>query len=194
MDGRQFSWARRVFVLSALALAAGCGESTASASGTPAGGPAPGLRLTVDGPAFGGPVRFAVPDGAERLNASIHEPGFTLMFRPKAGVLSEDGKHRLDMVLVRTSPGRAGEFTQASGVEELTLDFVANVNTPQSQNVSMAFRHRGESHPARVELQRFDAKASPAVAAGQFTGRLQRTNNKHKHEFYEARGDFQVRN
>lgn len=40
-------------------------------------GPAPGLRLTVDGPAFGGPVRFVVPDSAERLNASIDDPSFT---------------------------------------------------------------------------------------------------------------------
>ncbi|GEM_PF-4125494 len=187
MDGKRFSWARRAVVLSAAAVAVAGSYGAANAA---AGAPAPGLRLTVDGPALGGPVRFVVPPGTERLKPHIDDLAFTLMFRPKQGVMSEDGKHRLNTVLLRTAPGRAGEFTQDSGIETMTVDLDAHVDTPQSQGMSMSFRHKGQRHPARVQLQRYDEKARPAVAAGQFSGRLQRTNNKHTHEFYQVDADF----
>lgn len=153
-----------------------------------------GLRFTIDGPAFGGPTRFVVPGDQPRLNAYLSDSMFSVTFRPQEGLMSEDGKHRLDFVVLGLEPAAAGESTDADNVKEFSMGFTADTGTPQSQSVSMSFKYsKGTRQPVRLTLERYDTNSDKGGATGHFSGRMQRTNIKSNDQFYEAKGEFQVR-
>lgn len=151
-----------------------------------------GLRFTIDGPAFGGPVSFVVPGGGDHLRLYMSDRMFSLMLKQQRGVRSEDGKHLLKTVVLGTEPAGAGEFTESSSVSEFTLGFVAHEGTPQSENVSMSFRSKGIKQPVRLVVKRYDLKNS--VTSGHFNARLRRSNSKSRDQFYEANGEYLVKN
>ena len=153
-----------------------------------------GIRFAIDGPVFGGPTQFVVPVDHESLYTYISANMFSVTFRPKEGLLSQDGKHRLNMVMVGTEPGGQGEFTDASSVNTFSMAFAANMGTPQSQSVSMTFKYsKGTRQPVRLAVERYETSSDNAEAAGDFTARLQRTNIKSNNQFYEVQGDFNVK-
>lgn len=153
-----------------------------------------GLRFTIDGPALGGPTRFGVPGDQPHLNAYLSDSMFSVTFRPKEGLMSEDGKHRLDFVVLGLEPAAAGESTDADNVREFSMGFTADTGTLQSQSVSMSFKYsKGTRQPVRLTLERYDTDSNKGGATGHFTGRMQRTNIKSNDQFYEAKGEFAVR-
>ena len=153
-----------------------------------------GIRFTIDGPVFGGPTQFVVPGDHENVYTYMSASMFNVTFRPKEGLLSQDGKHRLNMVMFGTEPGGQGEFTDASSVRTFSMSFAANVGTAQSQSVSMTFKYsKGTRQPVRLAVERYETSSDNAEAAGDFTARLQRTNIKSNNQFYEVQGDFNVR-
>lgn len=185
--------------LFSMALLASCGDAGSGASSSAAAVPAgsierkmqDGVRFTIDGPVFGGPVSFVVPGDGEYLHLYMSDSMFSLMLKQKRGLRSEDGKHILDMVVLGTEPAGEGEFTENSQLTEFSLGFVAHAETPQSESVSMSFSSKGIKQPVRLVMERYDLKND--IVNGHFTARLRRSNVKSTDQFYEAKGEFQVK-
>lgn len=184
----------------ALGLAGGCSDEgvglgrSASAQPTSVAKMKEGVRFTIDGPVFGAPTVFVVPGNRDNLQTYLSDSMFSVMFKAKSGLMSEDGKHRLDFIVFGIEPASKGEFTDTSNVNEFSMGFTAHANTAQSQSVSMSFKYsKGSRQPVRLVVERYDTDSEKGGAAGHFTARMQRTNIKSNDQFYEAKGEFKVK-
>lgn len=200
------SWGLQGWLVAAVVLLGACSDDKAvdrspgdtraqpAAAAAAAAPVQQGLRFTIDGPAFGGPTRFVVPGDHPRLNAYVSDNMFNVTFRPQPGVLSEDGKHRLDLLILGLEPAATGESTDANHVKEFAMAFTAHQGTPHAEDISMDFRYsKGTRQPVRLTLDRYNTTRDERGATGHFTGSMQRTNIKSTDQIYEAKGEFQVR-
>lgn len=183
-----------------------CGDVGAPAGSSAGASPASaaatkwkdGVRFTIDGPAFGGPAVFVVPGDHERLFRHVTDGMFNVTFQPrdplKAPVMSEDGKHKLDLLMFGTEPAGKGEFTESSRVSEFTVSISANVGTPQSEGLDASFDYpQGVRQPVRLAVEHYDTRSDTGGAAGHFTATLQRSNIDSTTEAYQAKGEFKVK-
>lgn len=198
MRRMQSNFLKSVLVV-CLGLVGACGDANSVASSAPGAQAASapvakmkeGMRFTIDGPVFGGPTSFVVPGGGEHLRLYMSDDMFSLMLNQKRSVRSEDGKHVLDMLVLGTEPAGEGEFTESSNVTDFSLGFVAHEGTPQSQSVSMSFSSKGIKQPVRLVVSQYDLKSD--TTSGHFTARLRRSNIKSTDQFYEAKGEFLIK-
>lgn len=171
----------------------GTGSANANASdNTPAASKSvDGLTFTISGPAFAEPATFVVPADAPKLRTYMSDSMFNLKVSPNDSVRSTDGKHILSGMVIGTEPAAVGESTEALGVTEATFAFTTHAdNAEDRQGPSMSFDpSKGERQPMRIVMEAYQEGEH---AAGHFTGKLQRTNIKSRHEIYDVSGTFNV--
>ncbi len=172
----------------------GAGSAKANASGndtTPAAAKSvEGLSFTVSGPAFAEPATFVVAGDTRELRTYLSDSMFSLTLSPNNSLRSTDGKHIVSGMVIGTQPAGVGESTQTTGVTDATFDFDTDVGTEHQQGSSMSFRpSKGELQPMSIVMESYEEGER---AVGSFSGKLQRTNIKSRHEIYDVTGTFNV--
>lgn len=166
------------------------GSAKASDTTPAAAEPVDGLSFTISGPAFSEPATFEVPGDTQQLRVHLYDNMFTLKVSPNDSLRSTDGKHVVSGMVIGTQPAGVGESTQTAGVTDATFDFDTDIGTERQQGSSMSFRpSKGELQPIRIVMESYQEGER---AVGSFSGKLQRTNIKSRHEIYNVTGTFNV--
>lgn len=152
-----------------------------------------GIELTVSGPGFAQPQTFFVPDDQDGLSGSMSARRVNMQLSRKGQVLSVDGKHALQGLILGTDSGSGdvGTYTDGNGVGNAWFTFGINHGSDASESASMSFDYsKGERQPVSLVIEQVEERQR---VVGHFRARVQRTNINHTDKFYDISGTFNLR-